>query len=350
MSSGLRSPERHLSSARRLRQADCEHRQSAPIGRPLAYDLFAGLGGASLGLRRAGYDVVGFERGRAECASQAEAGRKVVQGDVDEIDWMAHPQPDVIWASPPCQPYSVSGKRRGVHDRRDGLGATIRAVGAVGPRLVMVENVPGLAHARHRPALRHLMRTLTELDYVVEARILNCADFGVPQVRRRLFLVARSDGQPIRWPEPTHDARGRGGRHPWVTMASALGVASMSQFRPRWPNDDDLSWPFERPAPTIVASFRPDVVARPAYRGRGAEPRQDARGSVIVTVEDALRLQGLPANLPLCGSESLRRRQIGNAVPPVVVSALVSANHAHTPVAAGSERDASHFAEGEGRA
>lgn len=311
-------------------QAFCAHRRAASpesgLRRPLAYDLFAGLGGAAIGMTQVGLDVTAFERASVECESQRRRGGAVVQADVSTVDWSTHESPDLLWASPPCQPYSVGGRQRGGSDKRDGLSATLRAVKALRPPVVIVENVAGLAGPRHRPQLQRLLGGLARDGYAADARVLNCADFGVPQTRRRLFVVARRDGGPVRWPTPTHSRNGDGGRMPWVTMAEGLGLESTDQLTPRWPGDTDLMWPMQRPAPTLVSSFRPEVVARPAYRGRGAGPRQDAPGSVIISVTEALRLQGLPEGLDIAGGVNARYRQIGNAVPPVMAEALCGAN------------------------
>lgn len=82
-------------------------------------------------------------------------------------------------------------------------------------------------------------------------------------------------------------------------------------------------WCFERPATTVVGSFRPDVIAGPGYRGPGDGPRQNAPGSVKITLEDALVLQSFPADWPLQGTKTSKFRQVGNAVPPLLAAAVL---------------------------
>ena len=107
------------------------------------------------------------------------------------------PRADVIVAGPPCQPWSRAGKRLGEQDERDGLAITIQAVQRVRPLAVVIENVPELARASGRRHLDDFKTRLASLDYAVSEHMLNAADYGVPQNRRRVFITAIHGDKPL---------------------------------------------------------------------------------------------------------------------------------------------------------
>jgi DNA (cytosine-5)-methyltransferase 1 len=86
--------------------------------------------------------------------------------------------------------------------------------------------------------------------------------------------------------------------------------------------DEDMAWAFDRPSPTIVSSFHPEVVATPKYRKAGDGPRQKALGSIRVTVQEAGILQSFRADYPWQGNLTKQYEQVGNAVPPILGQAL----------------------------
>lgn len=210
-------------------------------GEVIAFDLFEGAGGATVGLKAAGLDVLGFELWDVAVETARANGHTVVQADLNDIDWSTvvaeHGKPDLLWASPPCQPFSSAGLQLGVKDMRDGTPAFLRAVSELLPAFVVMENVKGLTFSKHRWYLDSIVSHLQLEGYEVEWGVLNCANFGVPQTRQRLILIARRDGGPLRWPTPTH-ARTPGllGELPWVSMAEALGWSGTVGF-PRRADD-----------------------------------------------------------------------------------------------------------------
>ena len=188
-----------------------------------AFDLFCGAGGASLGLHRAGFEVLGFEIWDAACRVHDLNGFATVRGDLDETDWAGFDAPDLLWASPPCQPFSKSGSRLGATDDRNGVPAFLRAVVALRPRAIAMENVMGLATSKHRWYLDFIVNALVDLGYEARTAVLDAADFGVPQRRQRVFVIARNDGGALVWPEPTHARGGAHGLAPWRSLAEGLG-------------------------------------------------------------------------------------------------------------------------------
>jgi DNA-cytosine methyltransferase len=278
-----------------------------------ALDLFCGAGGASIGLHAAGLIVHGYDKWDDALATHNKNGLWAGELDLSQQtaeSWRQHIaltgfDYDMIWASPPCQGWSQGGKQKGMHDERNGFPWTLEAIEGVHPRLVITENVRGLTFAKNLPYLEHLViEPLRTLGYTVEWRLLNCADYGVPQRRMRLFIVARLDGAPC-WPTQTHsDPKAKGGLKdgtvPWVTMASALG----------WGRTD-------APSGTVVGGSSRSGGTAPLDGGAHSRKqiraaREDGRwlehpdttrpsASVDVSVEDAAALQAFPSGEYMVG-------------------------------------------------
>lgn len=273
-------------------------------------ELFAGAGGASLGLIAAGFEEVrAVEWNHDACETRRAAGLRCDEGDVRDPAHYAGVIADAVWSSFPCQAWSTAGKRLGKDDPRNGWPWTVDVLDQVKPVWFMAENVPGLTH--HRGACNGrcvddcarlyfegtILRQLGERFAWVGWRILDAARFGVPQNRERLIIVAGP--RPIQWPRETHappeELRAVGlfadGRKPWRTVREALGLGG--SLRPergagmceRHGERPDHS--VDDPAPTIGAGsagsgprlqviedpkhphVRPDAPA-PALRSGGA--------------------------------------------------------------------------------
>lgn len=200
--------------------------------RPLAVDLFAGAGGLSLGLEQAGFDVVAaveydpvhaathefnFPRTKVLCADVSApldpAAVRVAVGEGmrahahDLAAWDG--QIDLVAGGPPCQGFSFIGRRL-VEDQRNQLVFHFfRLVEALRPRYFVMENVPGMAKGGHASILDELIAEFEEAGYRFpeekKYRVLNAAEFGVPQDRHRLFLIGTREDQPVTAapPEPT---------------------------------------------------------------------------------------------------------------------------------------------------
>jgi DNA (cytosine-5)-methyltransferase 1 len=186
-------------------------------GRPIGIDLFAGAGGLSLGFEQAGFDVAAaveidpihcavheynFPNCRTICAS-------VIDISGDEIRSRAGLQGkdiDVVFGGPPCQGFSMIGKRTLDDPRNSLVFHFVRLIKELQPKYCVFENVKGLTLGLHAKFLTELIEELQKTGYTVllPHRVLNAADYGVPQDRQRLFLVAtRSDMKLPSYPEPT---------------------------------------------------------------------------------------------------------------------------------------------------
>ena len=174
--------------------------------RPTAIDLFCGAGGMSLGFEQAGFDVLlgvdrdghhiavhhrNFPHGKTLCASLAD----LHAGDLlDAIG--ARPEIDLVFGGPPCQGFSHMGLRD-AHDPRNTLvDHFARLVAEIQPRAFVMENVPGMRSGATKAVLDRATTLLQGVGYRIAepVRVLDAGDFGVPQKRKRLFLLGvRSD-------------------------------------------------------------------------------------------------------------------------------------------------------------
>lgn len=204
----------------------------------VSIDLFAGGGGASLGMGRAlgAPPVVAINHDPA--AIHMHAANHPGTMHLCESVWNVAPffprgdAVDALWASPDCKHHS---RAKGGKPRDSGIRALADAIlpwaRQVRPRVIFVENVAEFAdwgplneedqpiRERKGEEFRRWVRDIEACGYVVEHRLLVAADYGAPTTRKRLYLVARSDGRPLRWPEPTH---GPGRSLPWRTAAECI--------------------------------------------------------------------------------------------------------------------------------
>lgn len=323
-------------------------------------DLFAGPGGWDEGLRLLGVmHVDGLETDPDACATAIAAGFKRTQVDVRKADPRLWLRAVGLIASPPCQSFTDAGKGEGQNSIADLIRALslvalgwpvddavtacdlddadprsaltlepMRYIRVIKPRWIAFEEVVQVL-----PVWEAYADILRTLGYSVWAGILNAADYGVPQARKRAFLLASLDGV-VHPPVPTHAPEADWGlfdeRLPWVTMAQALGwgpdecrAANLRAPAPAHDADRAL-WPLHRPATTVVRSFRPDVIASPGYRQAGDGPRQNQAGSIGVTPEEMCVLQGIRPDYPFTAKgETKRLSLIGAVLPPPWAAAIL---------------------------
>lgn len=325
-----------------------------------ALTLFAGAGGADLGLRRAGFAHLACVEGDATaCATLRAAGFPSVHawiggpGPDGQPPWQWDETPvDLLWASPPCQPYSRAGKRLGASDARDGWPATLATIAEVRPRWVIVENVRGAP-------VDAWERELQALGYTTSAALLDAADWGLPSHRTRWYLVAGPCG--YQWPDPTHYGPKvpwllRGRRLPWVGFGDALGIGPdqaeiwdrAGELLADEPDGDDggeerdwhakrnalaeqllkeeahpmLSLPARAVAATEVKGTNYRATGGPQGPMRASDSLHLATGRRRLTWQECATLVGFPADYPFQGTTEALYRQIGNAVAPVMAEVL----------------------------
>ena len=367
-------------------------------------ELFTGAGGLALGLEKAGWHHLALvEKDHHACSTlQLNCSRghdlarrwQLYPGKVQEFDYKAiNSKVDLVAGGPPCQPFSLGGKHRAHQDRRDMFSEAVRAVRELRPKYFLFENVKGLTRQSFATYFSYIVLQLTypsivmgdsedwqahlsrlekvhtarnkpELAYRVVYRLLNAADYGIPQYRHRVFLVGfRSDlDQEWSFPEPTHsldkllwdqwvdgsywDEHKVATKHrPEPSPRHKKRVAMLSaDFFMQPPAGERFRTVrdalFDLPDPQVNAGgftnheFRPGAKPYPGHTGSALdEPSKAlkagdhgvpggenmlafADGSYrYYTVRESARIQTFPDDYTFSGSWTESMRQIGNAVP-----------------------------------
>ena len=195
----------------------------------VAIEAFAGGGGLAVGLRDAGFRTVAAVELEPHAAATFKANHPdvhVFRQDIREVSGaellkLASGHVDVLAACPPCQGFSSLTSKWQRNDPRNDLVSEVgRLARELLPEAIMMENVPGLAQ-KGKPLLEALVQELQQLGYVTNHDVLQVANYGVPQRRRRLVLLAGL-GFHIEMPEPTHNRTGAKGLPRWRTLRDAI--------------------------------------------------------------------------------------------------------------------------------
>ncbi len=310
-------------------------------------DLFASAGGLTLGLKAAGVETVcavEIDPYRTRTFALHTPGARIITDDVRRVEFAEFAGTvQLVYGGPPCQPFSSGGLRKAEADERDMIPQFLRVVGEVKPDAFLMENVPGLVASDRMNYLSKVIDQLEDLDFAVTWKVLNACDYGVPQKRRRLFVVGLRT-TPFDFPEPTH---GLGCPNPRVRVRDVLPADYVGEPNPSkvfYAKNPDLrpspydghvfnggGRPIDRdqPSHTILASaggnkthFFDDSNLVPdyhAYLMKGGTPRSGAlEGARRLSVRESAALQTFPAGMEFCGPISAQYHQVGDAVPPLL--------------------------------
>ena len=219
--------------------------------KPKVISLFSGAGGMDIGFENAGFETVVAVEFDPSCCDTLRANRphlKVIQGDVssiktEDILLAANLKPleaGLVIGGPPCQSFSLAGKRLGMDEPRGRLVLDfIRIVREALPVAFVMENVKGMSNWQNGAALRAIEEELSDpisymdktYQYVIQHKVLNAANFGVPQFRERIFLVGNRLGKEFSFPRPTHkesngqvDLFGNGQLKNYISAWDAIGT------------------------------------------------------------------------------------------------------------------------------
>ncbi|MES4891652.1 DNA cytosine methyltransferase [Streptomyces sp. NPDC096012] len=306
-------------------------------------DVCSGAGGLALGLERAGFEPRLLLDEDADSCRTLKANRPqwtVLQADLLDFDPGEHPKSydvDLLSAGLPRVKSNATAARAETGDEERLLRAAVYLAHAVGPRALLIENVPALADSdRFRDFRDFAHAELQHLGYEFSWFILNAADFGVPQERKQGVLVAiKKQWFPsFRSPAPT------------VTKHVSVGEALVDSMRSRgWKDADRWAAQAVTVAPTLVggsknrggADLGPSGTKRKwAKVGVNAHslsneipgpefvwaPDRGREGMVQLTVDQTAVLQSFPEDWEITGRKTARYRQIGHASPPPVGEAL----------------------------
>lgn len=345
---------------------------------PTLIDLFAGCGGMTLGFTNAGFEprlAVEWEQPAAATYAANFGEDHVFWGDIAHLPVDDVPEVDVVIGGPPCQGFSNLGTRDPADPRNRLWREYLRVVPAARPKMFVIENVDRFRSSHDFGLLVDEVEQGRLSDYEIEVAILNAADFGVPQRRRRTIVVGSRIGRP-ELPTPTHADKPGSGLNPWRTVRDAFeqipfeagpsdlpnrrfdvlgsdvpGIFKAEELhlarnpKPlslrrydcippgggRFDLPDELLPDCWRNKPTgttdVMGRMRwdaPSLTIRTEFfkpeKGRYLHPHwkadePSARVNRPITHWEAARLQGFPDDFGWCGTKIQIARQIGNAVP-----------------------------------
>lgn len=298
--------------------------------------LFTGGGGLDLGFERACAEVVACVDNDPESCKTLRYNRpnwNVLERDVRNYAPDIAGEIDIVAGGPPCQGFSSAGKGNPDDARNFLWKEYFRIVEAAQPRAIVLENVSGLKHRRNGDHLSGILDALETQGYHFAMGILNAADFGVPQTRRRLFVIGLRAGTPT-LPTPTAET--------WATVREAISdlEGTVKPELNHVPNNHapHVVQRWKKLAPGEVdPNFRRgrldyDAPSHTIRAGGGYGPKGDHLAGFHppihptlprqLTVREAARIQTFPDDWIFQGSKTAQGRQVGNAVPTLLGEAV----------------------------
>lgn len=322
--------------------------QTSLHDRPSVVSLFSGAGGLDKGLELAGFKTVfatdlheehceTLRKNFPEACVVASSIMDLAGKDILSRIGCKVGEIELVAGGPPCQSFSILGKRKSLKDPRGILVFEFaRIVAELRPRAFIFENVKGITTTNAGQDWVELKRYFRKkTGYQLHTDVLNAASLGVPQFRERVFIVGlREPSDSFRFPSATHAPPDRAlllGLKPYLTVRDALGClrnlpnhekrihgervagryAKISPGgRDRIDHTDRLEW--DRPAGTVLVGSS----------AGGGRPHIHPAENRHITVREAARLQSFPDDFVFAGTNTWQYRQVGNAVPPLLAKPI----------------------------
>lgn len=344
--------------------------------KPTIIDLFAGVGGLSLGFELSGFEVVLANEYDPSIANAYVLNRQNANMIVADITKLSIEETfskfvgkvDVIVGGPPCQGFSQKGSRKTIHDPRNFLFKYFfDVVSLVRPQYFVMENVPNLLTAENGYFRKEIEELFEGIGYTLNADVLNAVDFGVPQSRRRTCIIGRLGTRKVKMPEPVSKR---------VTIWDAIsdlaylesGEGSeeqayrfpvQSEYQETLRGDSKVLFNHVATSHSAIALERLRMIppncgkevlpvehlTKSVYSGTWTRMVQDEESVTIttrfdtpssgkfthpylnraITVREAARIQSFPDWFRFYGTKTSQMKQVGNAVPPLLAKAIATA-------------------------
>lgn len=322
-----------------------------------AIDLFSGAGGLHIGFERAGYDIklcidnndLVEKTHRRNFPNIPMINRDINCVPSEEIKtYLKGESVDIVIGGPPCQGFSTIGKRvssdpekRTKKDPRNELVLTYaKLIRELRPKFIVMENVKGILTLQNGDYLKNVLRQLRDAGYNVDYKLINMADYGVPEIRERVIILGNRVGLPVEFPKPDHSDDPNDGLPMWENCWDAIKDLEKMDDNPdfnhvalkhteknieryklipeggRLPED---ALPPELYRKNFGNTFKRLSRTRPALTmvpGNDAFPIHPTLNRSL-TVREAARIQTFPDSMFFEGNRRQQGHQVGNAVPPV---------------------------------
>lgn len=300
-------------------------------------DLFCGLGGFRIAMEKnGGKCVFSCDNNLDVCKVYEKNFNEKSYGDITEIEEKKIPEYDVLCAGFPCQPFSIAGKRMGFDDSRGTMFFEVaRIIKYTKPKIVFLENVAGIVSHDSGKTIKVITNILEELGYVVNTKVMNAKDYGIPQNRNRWYCVAiRKDiyNKPFKFPEKC------GLKYTLEDIiepkrikeyqSSPTAIANINKFF----NNYKKSNRFEKGKYIIANEIR---ASKCNFRGDGISPCLTAKmgtgGNNIpvvvkysrkLTEKECLKIMGFPENYKIKKNNMQSYKQIGNSVVVPIITEI----------------------------
>jgi DNA (cytosine-5)-methyltransferase 1 len=330
---------------------------------PRLVSIFSGAGGIDLGFHLAGFEtIVANDNWKVACDTfiKNNPQSKVICGSIAEVDFSKIKQEfgeiDGLVGGPPCPPFSKSrfyltDKKRGIEDESGFLTVSnyFRALEELNPKFFFFENVAGFVFKPHKDALEMVKSESERLGYKIVYKVVNAANYGVPQIRQRFICVGVKKGMDdFIYPPETHSENADKGLTPWVTCGDVLNdidfdlpedINKLAGSKHKDllplvpPGDNYLFFTAERGYPNPIFKWRsrywsfllklspskPSWTIQASFSNNMGPFHWKNR---FLRIQEIKRIQSFPDEYIFEGKFSDQWRQIGNAVPPVLVKAF----------------------------